>query len=131
MYVARWYPPEGGDMGEARSGPLSATDYHILLVLTDRDLYGYGIMKAVEADSGGAVTLGIGSLYRILARLTEEGLVEEAPTPRGAPTEHRGHPRQYYRITKLGREAVRAESRRLEDLVRLARERDLLPHPPR
>lgn len=118
-------------MGEARSGPLSATDYQILLVLTERDLYGYGIMKAVETDSDGAVVLGIGSLYRILARLTEQGLVEEAPAPRGAPTEHRGHPRQYYRITEGGRDAVRAESRRLEDLVRLARERNLLPHAPR
>jgi len=118
-------------MGETGAGPLSATDYHILLVLAERDLYGYGIMKAVEADSVGAVAPGIGSLYRILARLTDEGLVEEAPTPRGAPTEHRGHPRQYYRITRHGRSVLRAESERLADLVQLARDRKLLPATPR
>jgi DNA-binding PadR family transcriptional regulator len=116
-----------GDRESAGSaGPLSATDYHILMVLADRDLYGYAIMKAVEADSGGSVAPGIGSLYRILARLTDRGWVSEAATPRGAPTGHRGNPRQYYRLTPEGRAALRDESRRLESLLELARERDLL-----
>jgi DNA-binding PadR family transcriptional regulator len=83
-------------------------------------------MKAVEEDSGGAVSPGIGSLYRILARLTSQGWVEEAPAPREAPTEHRGHPRQYYRLTREGRAALREESRRLESVLQLARERKLL-----
>jgi DNA-binding PadR family transcriptional regulator len=96
------------------------------MVLTEGALYGYAIMKAVEADSGGAVTPGIGSLYRILARLTTQGWVEEAPPPKGAPTEHRGHPRQYYRLTPDGRRALRDESRRLEAVLELARERKLL-----
>jgi len=107
--------------------PLSPTDYHILMVLAEGDLYGYAIMKAVEADSGGAVSPGIGSLYRILARLTTRGWVGEAPPPKGAPTEHRGHPRQYYRLTAHGRRALRDESRRLEAVLELARERRLLP----
>jgi DNA-binding PadR family transcriptional regulator len=110
---------------EARA-PLSATDYHILMVLAEGDLYGYAIMKSVEADSGGAVSPGIGSLYRILARLTSLGWVEEAPPPGEAPTEHRGHPRQYYRLTPAGRAALRAESRRLESVLELARQRKLL-----
>ena len=37
--------------------PLSATDFHVLLVLTEGDLYGYAIMKAVEAQSGGTSVL--------------------------------------------------------------------------
>ena len=107
--------------------PLSPTDYHILMVLAQGDLYGYAIMKAVGEDSGGAVSPGIGSLYRILARLTSQGWVEEAPRPEGAPTEHRGHPRQYYRLTADGRRALHDESRRLEAVLELARERKLLP----
>ena len=114
-------------MSDTGNGPLSATDYHILMVLAEGDLYGYAIMKAVEEDSGGRVAPGIGSLYRILARLTAHGWVEEAPTPEGAPKEHRGHPRQYYRLTRDGKAALREESLRLESVLRLARERDLLP----
>jgi DNA-binding PadR family transcriptional regulator len=106
--------------------PLSATDYHILLVLAERDLYGYGIMKAVEEDSGGAVSPGIGSLYRMLARMTGLGWVEEVAAPKSSPDEHRGRPRQYYRLTRAGREALRQESRRLDGLVQLARDRKLL-----
>jgi len=108
------------------AAPLSATDYHILMVLAEGDLYGYAIMKAVEADSGGAVSPGIGSLYRILARLSSLGWVEEAPAPSEAPTEHRGHRRQYYRLTAEGRAALLDESRRLESVLQLARERKLL-----
>lgn len=115
-----------GERGGERPAPMSATDYHILMVLAEGDLYGYAIMKAVEEDSGGAVSPGIGSLYRILARLTAQGWVEEAHPPKGAPAEHRGHPRQYYRLTPEGRDALREESRRLESVLALARERKLL-----
>lgn len=111
---------------ERAAAPLSATDYHILMVLAEQDLYGYAIMKAVEEDSDGAVSPGIGSLYRILARLTALGWVQEARPPKDAPTEHRGHPRQYYRLTMEGRAALRDESRRLESVLALARERKLL-----
>lgn len=107
--------------------PLSATDYHILMVLAERDLYGYAIMKAVVEDSAGTASPGIGSLYRMLARLTAQGWLEEVATPRGAPREHRGHPRQYYRLTREGRVILREESLRLERVIELARERKLLP----
>ena len=117
-------------MGEAEGRdealPLSATDYHILMVLAEHDLYGYAIMKAVEEDSRGTVSPGIGSLYRMLARLTALGWVEEVSTPDGAPDEHRGRPRQYYRLTKPGRRVLRRESERLSDVLQLARDRKLL-----
>jgi DNA-binding PadR family transcriptional regulator len=106
--------------------PLSATDYHILMVLAEQDLYGYAIMNAVEEDSGGTVSLGIGSLYRMLARLSALGWVEEVAPPRGASEEHRGRPRQYYRLTRPGRHVLRRESQRLSDVLQLARDRKLL-----
>jgi len=106
--------------------PLSATDFHVLLVLTEGDLYGYAIMKAVQAQSGGRVSPEIGSLYRVLARLMAIGLVIEVGGPSEAET-HRGRPRKYYAITPQGREVARAEAARLSELVELARGRDLLP----
>ena len=111
-----------------RHAPLSATDFHVLLVLSEGDLYGYAIMKAVEAQSGGAVTPEIGSLYRVLSRLMSEGLVTETDGP--APEEsHRGRPRKYYGLTRRGLESARAEAARLDALVDLARGQDLLPGP--
>jgi DNA-binding PadR family transcriptional regulator len=75
-------------------------------------------MKEAETESGGAVRLEIGSLYRILNRLLEAGLIEDANT------DERRH---YYRITRLGRRVLRAEAERLAGLVDLMRTRKLLP----
>lgn len=107
--------------------PLSARDWHVLMALSLEDLHGYGIMKAVERDSGGSVSAEIGSLYRILDRLLEEGVVARVDAPPNAPAETRGRPRQYYGLTDDGREVLRREAARLRDALELARARDLLP----
>lgn len=104
---------------------MSPLDFHVLLVLANEDLYGYAIMKRVDEQAAGAVRVEIGTLYRVLSRLMDAGLVGEADAPAGAPASHRGLPRKYYAITQRGADAVRDEARRLERVVRLAR--DLLP----
>jgi PadR family transcriptional regulator PadR len=111
--------------------PLSATDWHVLVALVEGHLHGYAIMKAVEEESGGAVSAGIGSLYRILSRLMTKGLVDEVDSPKDAPTETRGRARRYYRLTEQGHEAVRQESIRMERALDLARHRQLIPESPR
>lgn len=108
-------------------GPLSATDFHVLMVLVEGPSYGYAIMKAVEEHSGGSVSPEIGSMYRILSRLLTEGLIEETSPPEGARHGTRGLPRRYYALTTEGRAVALAEARRLAQVVALARERDLLP----
>src|SRR5579859_580448 len=60
------------------SGALKPSDFHVLLTLSAGPRHGYGIMKEVELESGGEVRLEIGSLYRLLGRLLDEGLIEEA-----------------------------------------------------
>jgi DNA-binding PadR family transcriptional regulator len=97
------------------------------MALSEGSLHGYGIMKAVERDSSGRVSAEIGSLYRVLDRLLDEGLVEEVDVPADAPTDTRGRPRRYYGLTGRGRVALRRETARLEDALALARERDLVP----
>jgi DNA-binding PadR family transcriptional regulator len=106
--------------------PLSATDFHVLLALVDGALYGYAIKKAVEAQSEGRVAPEIGSLYRILARLTGTGLVEEAPSPDEGSPVHPGRDRKYYRLTEHGRARGRSEAERLRDVLRLSPARALL-----
>jgi DNA-binding PadR family transcriptional regulator len=57
--------------------PLSPAVFHILLALAPRERHGYAIMQDVEADTGGALKLGPGTLYGCLKRMLEGGLVAE------------------------------------------------------
>lgn len=107
--------------------PLSAVDFHVLLVLARRTLHGYAILKGIETESGGAVSPEVGSLYRVLARMMTAGLVEETPAPASAPRVHRGRSRRYYRLTREGRALLKAEARRLASAVEIAKNRAVLP----
>ena len=98
---------------------LKPADFHILLALAAGPLHGYRIMKHVERDTGGEVTLEIGSLYRLLARLVTEGLIDDI--------ESADERRRYYRITAAGRKALKSEAARLANVVTLVRARKLLP----
>jgi DNA-binding PadR family transcriptional regulator len=101
---------------------LKPADFHILLALAQGRRHGYGLMKEVEQESNGTVRLEIGSLYRLLSRMLDSGLIEEADAP--AVGDER---RRYYRISALGRRVVKAEAERLAGLVKLSRARKLLP----
>lgn len=72
---------------------------HVLNLLLERPFtwrHGYDLAKQTNLQSG--------SLYPILIRLAEQGLLEE----RWEPSETPGRPpRHVYRLTSSGREAVR------------------------
>lgn len=114
-------------MSDQDRAVLSPRDWHVLVALSERPLHGYGIMKAVERDSGGKVSVEIGSLYRILDRLSGEGLLAEADAPDDAPDDTRGRPRRYYRLTERGRVVVGEEAIRLREALELAKSRSLVP----
>ena len=103
--------------------PLSATDFQLLLALTAGELHGYAIGKSVKEASGGRVRIGLGSLYRILARLLNSGLVKKSEPD--AETGADGTTRRKYRLTALGEAVLRAEVSRLSDAVELARSSQL------
>jgi DNA-binding PadR family transcriptional regulator len=99
--------------------PLQAAAFHILLALSAGECHGYGIILDVQARTSGALRLSPGTLYRTIQRLLEDGLIEE---PRRKPAGPDADPRRrYYRITPVGIAVARAETRRLAELVRLAR----------
>ena len=102
--------------------PLTAVAFEILLTLSDGDRHGYLIMQEVERRTGGAISLHAGTLYRALARLLDEALIEELDE-HAAPGDER---RRYYRLTKFGRSVLMAEASRLEQQVQQARARRLL-----
>jgi DNA-binding PadR family transcriptional regulator len=101
--------------------PLKPADFQILMVLLQGDLHGYGIMQAVTDESRGKVQLEIGSMYRLIARLTDEGLIAESAR-RSKPDDRR----RYYRITEFGREVAGLEARRLSEVLRIARSHELI-----
>ncbi len=98
--------------------PLSPASFHILLALADGSKHGYGIMKAVEATSSGAVRLNPGTLYTTIRRLLEGDLIRETDAPRSI--ESIDERRRYYAITRLGLRIAQAEMARLHDLVQRA-----------
>jgi hypothetical protein len=49
--------------------PLTPAVFHILLALSGGERHGYGIMKQVQADSRGKVTMGPGTLYALSTML--------------------------------------------------------------
>lgn len=102
--------------------PLGASAFRILLALADGERHGYSIAKEVESSTGGNIKLGPGTLYRLLKQMAIDGWIVE--TERHNDDAMR---RRYYRLSPWGRRIAQSEAARLEDLVRIARSRRLLP----
>jgi DNA-binding PadR family transcriptional regulator len=97
---------------------------HILLALADAERHGYAIIQDVEARTGGELRLSAGTLYRSVARMVDQELIEEVSPRRTRADDER---RRYYRITAFGTAVARAELRRLAQLVRSGQARGLAP----
>ena len=104
---------------------LTPAAFHIMLVLAGGENHGYAIMREVAEHTQGKMRLGPGSLYGTIKRMLEDGWIEESdqrPDP-----ELDDERRRYYRLTGVGRKLVKAEAERLEQLVKVARGKKLLP----
>lgn len=104
--------------------PLTPAVFHILLALAEGEKHGYAIMKDVEAQTGGSIRMGPGTLYGSIKRMLASALIEEAderPDP-----ELDDERRRYYRLTGLGQRVAAAESERLRRAVEVAREKHVL-----
>lgn len=106
-----------GDPGIEGRLPLKPREYWILLVLSESAKHGYAILKAAKARSNSELGLGPTTLYRMLYRMVDEGLVEAVEPPAEDVDERR----QYYGLTATGRAVLAAEVKRLERMVELGR----------
>ena len=104
--------------------PLKPLHQMILLLLAEEPTYGIRLMERLEERSAGSLTPNAGSLYRTIASLVDEGLVEPVEGEPQAGTV--GAPRKSYGVTPDGLDVLRAEARRQADLVEAARALDLL-----
>jgi DNA-binding PadR family transcriptional regulator len=87
---------------------LTPAGFQVLLALASGRHHGYAVMSFVEEVTGGVVRLGPGTLYRTIARLVADGLVEE--TDGGDPDAPHDARRRYYDLTPTGRDAARQEA---------------------
>ena len=110
-------------MSNSQAG-LTPAMFNILLALADGDKHGYAILKEVAAHTTGEVQLSTGTLYGIIKRLLEDGLIVEVTSrPSTAQDDQR---RRYYRLTPDGRAVAVEEARRLEKVLARARSKRLI-----
>jgi DNA-binding PadR family transcriptional regulator len=105
--------------------PLTPAVFHILLALADSERHGYGIMQEIAMRTNGSMRMGPGTLYGSIKRMLADGLIEasdERPDP-----EMDDERRRYYRLTGFGQRVLRAEAQRLEQIVRIAHAKSILP----
>jgi len=84
----------------------------VLILLEGRPRHGYDIGKLIEERSNGQIRFRIGSLYPILFRLEDRGLIA------GRWLEKDGERRRRcYRLTPAGRKALQAQRSSWEEFV--------------
>lgn len=92
--------------------PLSQAHLYILLALGAEDSHGYAIMQEVREISEGTYKLGPATLYENLAKLLALGVITEV-----SASNNEDERRRYYRLTGLGKRALKEELARLNRLV--------------
>ena len=104
----RWLGEDMDDRIKRIYVPMTESGFYILFCL-QKPQHGYGISQQVKKLTGGAVSIGAGTMYGTLSKMEADGLIlffgdEEK--------------RKLYQITELGREVLDAELKRIERLYR-------------
>ena len=105
--------------------PLTPGMFQVLIALADGEKHGYAILKEVARRTNGDITLSAATLYTIVRRFVQEGVIaESAERPDPSLDDER---RRYYRLTPFGREVAKAEAARMETALGMARAKKLIP----
>ena len=97
---------------------LRSVELHILLSVVDRPRHGYAILQEAEERTGGKPGFEIPTFYRAIRRLRVAGLIRSAD---GEPDADER--REYWEATRLGRQALEAELKRLEVVLAVGKAR--------
>ena len=104
--------------------PMTPAVFNILLALADGEKHGYAIMLEVETNTHGTVKMGPGTLYGSIKRMLASGLIEEVGERLDESIDDQR--RRYYRLSELGRQALKMEAERLSLQVELAHRKHVL-----
>jgi DNA-binding PadR family transcriptional regulator len=113
-----------GKNSEEPHAPLTAALFQVLLSLADGEKHGYAILKDIETQSMGKTRMGAGTLYGIIKRLLNDGMIVECQC-RPAKKDDDAR-RRYYELTGRGRQVVVAEVERMKEMLSIARDKRLL-----
>jgi len=105
--------------------PLTPAVFFILFALADGEKHGYAIMQTVSQISENQFRMGPGTLYTTIQRLLDLGLIKETESA-GGQSDHENR-RRYYKLTRVGKSVLAADLSRMECVVRLARDKKLVP----
>jgi DNA-binding PadR family transcriptional regulator len=100
------------------TAPLKTHWYYILMSLAGGNRHGLAIARDVKQLSAGQVTLWPATLYGSLEDLADAGWIAEVAD---SDLHDESDRKKFYALTRAGRAAFDAETRRLADLVKLAR----------
>ena len=95
-------------MAEKERGALTEPMYYVLMAFLHGEKCGIEVTEFVERKTSGRVRLGPGTLYTLLGKFEDEGLIAETQTEGRKRT---------YRITEPGRAAFAEELERLRRCV--------------
>jgi len=84
----------------------------ILSLIETRPRHGYEMSKLIETRSAGAVRFNVASLYPLLYRLEQRGWIEGRWVDKADQRR-----RRYYRLTRQGNKALRAQRSAWETFV--------------
>ena len=83
----------------------------ILQLIIEEDRYGYEIANCIKERTDGAFSIKEATLYSIVKRLQEKGLIESY-----LGTKTHGGKRRYYKITVLGKAYYKEKIREWQEL---------------
>lgn len=106
--------------------PLTPAVFFILFALADGEKHGYAIMQSVSRISDNQFRMGPGTLYTTIQRLLDLDLIEETENA-GGRSDHESR-RRYYKLTRTGKTVLTADVSRMESVVRLARDKKVVPN---
>lgn len=87
-------------------GPLA-----VLKVLSQREMYGYELARALERATEGALAMGQSTLYPLLYNLEAKRWI------RSRSVQHAGRTRRYYALTRSGRKELSRQSEQWRSLA--------------
>jgi len=96
-------------LGLEKHPPLTESVYYIMLSLVS-PRHGYGIMQHIHEISNGRVKMGPGTLYGAIKTLLERGWIEHV---KANPDSRK----KQYMLTEEGKNVVKAEINRLQELL--------------
>ncbi len=93
--------------------PLTPPVFYTLLALVRDSRHGYGIMSAVADLSLGTVIMARGTIYPLLARLSQAGLIASA----GYAVTTGDTERKHYTLTEQGLILIKSDLNRLKHAI--------------